>query len=105
MHSAHKQSVVRTSTELFNYVMTLYKWKKDWRFKGEVVQASEKEPEGWKAADRWTVVLECAKLNSIELSHSSRERTVFAAGGMLESAHPGCHQQKAKAQHYRGNGA
>ena len=38
--------------------MTLYKWKKAWRLQGEVVQASEKEPEGWKAADRWTVVLE-----------------------------------------------
>jgi len=96
MHPANRQSVARTSNEFSNYVMTLYKRKKAWRLQGEVVQASEKEPEGWKEADRWTVVLECAKLNAIELSHSSRERTQFAAGGTLESARPGCHQQKGK---------
>jgi hypothetical protein len=30
--------------------------------------ASEKEPEGWSAADKFTVVLEAAGLNSTELS-------------------------------------
>lgn len=49
MHPAHRQSVAPTSNELSNYVMTLYKWKKAWRLQGAVVQASEKEPEGWKA--------------------------------------------------------
>jgi hypothetical protein len=49
MQQAHRQSVARTSNEPSNYVMTLYKWKKAGRLQGEVVQASEKEPEGWKA--------------------------------------------------------
>jgi len=105
MHSAHRRSVARNLNELSNYVMTLYKWKKAWRLQGEVVQASEMEPGGWKDADRWTVVVECAKLDAIELSHSSRERTVFAAEGTLESARRGCHQQKGKSSAYRGNGA
>jgi hypothetical protein len=35
---------------------------------GEVVPSSEKEPEGWIAADTFTVVLESAGLNATELS-------------------------------------
>ena len=48
--------------------MTLYKWRKIWRLKGEVVPASDKEPEGWNAADKFTVVLDSAGLNATELS-------------------------------------
>jgi transposase len=33
---------------------------------GEVVPASEKEPEGWSAADKFTVVLKTAGLNTTE---------------------------------------
>jgi hypothetical protein len=40
--------------------MTLYKWRKAWRLQGEVVPVSEMEPEGWNAADKFTVVLESA---------------------------------------------
>ena len=41
---------------------------------GEVVPASEKDPEGWGATDMFTVVLETAGLNATELSAYCRER-------------------------------
>ena len=77
MHPPHRQSVVRISEELGIHVMTLYKWRKAWRLQGEVVPASEKEPEGWSAADKFTVVLESAGLNATELSAYCRERGLF----------------------------
>ena len=72
-----RQSVVRISEELGIHVITLYKWRKTWRLEGEVVPASEKEPEGWNAADKFTVVLETAGLNATELSAYCRERGLF----------------------------
>ena len=77
MHPPHRQSVARISEELGIHVMTLYKWRKAWRLQGEVVPASEKEPEGWSAADKFTVVLESAGLNATELSAYCRERGLF----------------------------
>ena len=68
MHPPHRQSVARISEELGIHVMTLYQWRKAWRLQGEVVPASEKEPEGWSPADKFTVVLESAGLNATELS-------------------------------------
>jgi predicted cobalt transporter CbtA len=41
-------------------VITLDKWRKHWRLQGEVVPASQKDPEGWGPADKFTVVLETA---------------------------------------------
>ena len=39
-----RQSVARISDELVIHVVTLYKWRKTWRLRGEVMQASKKEP-------------------------------------------------------------
>ena len=39
--------------------------------------ASEKDPEGWGATDKFTVVLETAGLNATELSAYCRERGLF----------------------------
>jgi len=77
MHPPHRQSVARISEELGIHVMTLYNWRKAWRLQGTVVPASEKEPEGWSAADKFTVVLESAGLNATELSAFCRERGLF----------------------------
>jgi transposase len=41
---------------------------KTWRLQGEVVQASDKAPEGWSVTDKFTVVLATAGLNATELS-------------------------------------
>jgi len=72
MSPPHRQSVAEIAQELGIHVITLYKWRKTWRFEGEVVPASEKDPEGWGAADKFTVVLETAGLNATELSAYSR---------------------------------
>jgi transposase-like protein len=68
------QSVAAISQELGIHVITLYKWRKAWRLQGDVVPASQKDPEGWGAADKFTVVLETAGLNATELSGDCRER-------------------------------
>ena len=77
MGPPHRQSVAEISQELGIHVMTLYKWRKAWRLQGEVVQASEKEPEGWNAADKFSVVLESVGLNATELSAYCSERGLF----------------------------
>ncbi len=77
MSPPQRQSVVRISEELGIHVITLYKWRKSWRLQGEVVPASEKDPEGWSATDKFKVVLETAGLNATELSAYCRERGLF----------------------------
>ncbi len=64
----HRQSVALISEELGIHVITLYKWRKAWRLPGEVVPASEKDPEGWSATDKFTVVVEVAGLNATKLT-------------------------------------
>jgi len=63
-----RQSVARISEELGFYFVTLYNWRKTCRLQGEVVMASEKDPEGWTGTDKFTVVLEIAGLNVTEPS-------------------------------------
>ena len=77
MSPPQRQSVARILEELGIHVMTLYKWRKTWRLQGEVVPASEKEPEGWSAADKFTVVLETAGLNATELSAYFRQKGLY----------------------------
>jgi transposase len=73
----HRQSVAQISAELGIHVVTLYNWRKTWRLQGEVVPASEKDPEGWGATDKFTLVLETAGLNATELSTYCRERGLY----------------------------
>lgn len=78
MSPPQRQSVARIAEELgIHHVVTLYNWRKTWRLQGEVVPASEKEPEGWGAADKFTVVLETAGFNDTELGAYCRERGLF----------------------------
>ncbi len=44
---------------------------------GQVVPASEKEPEGSSVSDKFTVVMEPTGLNATELSAYCRERGLF----------------------------
>jgi transposase-like protein len=69
--------VAQISQALGIHQATLYNWRKSWRLQGEVVPASEKDPEGWTAADKFTVVLESAGFNATELSAYCRERGLF----------------------------
>jgi transposase-like protein len=77
MSPPNRQSVVEIVRELGIHAITLYKWRKAWRLQGEVVPASEKEAEGWSAADKFTVVLETAGLNATELGGYCRERGLY----------------------------
>ena len=63
MRPPHRQSVAGISEELGIHLITVDKWRKAWRLQGEVVPASEKDPEGWTATDKFTVVNETAGLN------------------------------------------
>jgi hypothetical protein len=42
------QSVAQIWAELGIHVLTPYNWRKTLRLQGEVVPASEKDPEGWE---------------------------------------------------------
>ncbi len=77
MSPPQRQSVARISAELGIHVVTLFNWRKAWRLQGEVVPASKKDPEGWGATDKFTVVLEAAGLNPTELSACCRERGLY----------------------------
>jgi transposase-like protein len=77
MSPPHTKTVVQISAELGIHVVTLYNWRMAWRLQGEVVPASEKEPEGWSAADKFAVVLESAGLNATELSAYCREQGLY----------------------------
>ena len=46
MSPPHRESVTPVSEEPGIHVITLYKWRKIWRLRGEVVPASVKDPEG-----------------------------------------------------------
>jgi len=78
MSPPNLQSVARISEETGIHVATLYVWRKGWRLEGEVVPASQKDPEGWGAADKLTVVLETAAFNATELSAYCRERGLYS---------------------------
>ena len=77
MSPPHRQSVAQISADLGIHIVTLYNWRKTWRLQGEVVPASEKDPDGWSASDKFTVVLETAGLNATELSAYCRERGLY----------------------------
>ena len=62
MSPHQSQSVARISKELGIYVMSSYGWRKGCQHQGEVVPASQKDPEGWVPADKFTVVLETVGL-------------------------------------------
>jgi len=52
MSPPQRQSIAQISGELGIRLVTFYNWRKVWRMQGEVVPASQKEPEGWTATDK-----------------------------------------------------
>jgi transposase-like protein len=50
MSPPQRQSVAQISAELGIHVVTLYSWKKAWQLEGQMVHASQKDPEGWGPA-------------------------------------------------------
>jgi hypothetical protein len=78
MAPTHRQNVAEIFQHLGIHVITPYNWRKAWRLQGEAVPASLKDSEGWGSADKFTVVLETAGLNSTELGAYCRVRGLFA---------------------------
>ncbi len=66
MDPPQRQNVAQSSKEFGIHVATLYNWRHNWRQQGEVVPASAKDPEGWSAAEKFTLVLETAELNATD---------------------------------------
>ena len=58
------------------------------RLQGAVLPASEKDPDRWSAADKFTVVVETAGFNTTELSSYCRERGLFAEQADLPKGGP-----------------
>jgi transposase len=72
-----RQSVARIAEETGIHKATLYAWRKGWRLEGEVVLAPQKDPEGWTAADKFSVVLKTAGFNATELCAYCPERGLY----------------------------
>ena len=67
MSPPQRQSVAQVAAELGIHVVTLYSWRK----------ASLKDPEGWGPAEKFTVVIEAAGLNTTALSPYCRDRGLY----------------------------
>ena len=74
MSPPNRQDVPQISNELGIHQSTLYKWRSNWRLRGDVVPASEMQPEGWSATEKFTLVVETAGFNATELSSYCLER-------------------------------
>lgn len=71
---SQRQRVARIAEELGIPVVTLYNSRNTWRMQGEVMLASERESEGWNAAEQFRVVLKTTGLSDTELGAYCRER-------------------------------
>ena len=78
------------STYYFRLTPTLYNWRLAWRLQGEVVPTSDKEPEGFRATDTFTVVLETARLIATDFSRHCREPGLFLPLGVDEPRGKDC---------------
>lgn len=78
MSPPNRQDVPKISKESGIHRSTLYQLRSNWHLRGEVVPASEKDPDSWSAADKFTVVFETARFKATELISYCRERGLFA---------------------------
>ena len=77
MNPPNRQDVPQISKELDNHRSTLYQWRSNWRLRGEVVPASEKDPDSWSAAGKFKMVHETDGFNVTTLRSYCRERNLF----------------------------
>ena len=69
--------MVQISAELDIHIVTFYNCRKARRLQAEAVLASEKDPDGLSAADKFTVLLETAGLNATEHMVYCREQWLY----------------------------
>jgi hypothetical protein len=67
----------RFPQELVIHVITLYEWRKAWRLQAEVVPATQKDPQVWGSACKFTGLQETAGLSATELGGYCRDRDLF----------------------------
>jgi len=58
--------------------VTLYNWRKQARDKGLDVPSKKSQGEQWSSEARFTVVLETASMNEVELSKYCRQKGIYA---------------------------
>jgi transposase len=58
--------------------VTLYHWRKQARSGGLVVPGDGRNPEAWSPQDKFSVVLETATLNEMELAEYCRKKGLYA---------------------------
>ena len=81
MSPQNRQDVPQISKELGIHRSKLYQWRSNWRLQGEVVPASEKDPDSWSAADKFTVIVEAAGFNATELCSYCRKKCLRQLDG------------------------
>ena len=70
-------SVPTLKRELGVSDVTLYKWRNEYRNKGNAVPGSDINPDKWVAKDKLAVVIETAALNESELSEYCRRKGLY----------------------------
>lgn len=70
-------SLATLSVELGISESCLYNWRMKARKKGLLVPDSKQQPEQWSSANKFTVVLETARMNETELSIYCRQKGLF----------------------------
>jgi transposase len=77
MSPPDQQSTTQISEETGIHVTTICRWRKKWRLEGQVVPATENNPNRWDSSDKFSAVLETAGFNDTELSIYCRERGLY----------------------------
>ena len=72
-----RSSIAKLSVELGVSESCLYNWRLKAQKAGALVPHSKQPPEQWSSANKFTVVLETARLNEAELSAYCRQKGLF----------------------------
>jgi transposase-like protein len=70
-------SISKLSMETGITETSLYNWRKAARTKGLLMPDSKQAPEQWSSANKFTVVLETARMNESELSAYCRQKGLY----------------------------
>lgn len=77
MMPPESSSVTKLSMELGISESCLYYWRMKARQKGVLMPDSNQKPEQWSSVNKFTVVLETARMSEVELSTYCRQKGLF----------------------------
>jgi transposase len=103
MMPPHNQSVSDVARETGLSEGTLFKWKKQAKAKGIPVPGSESQPERWSPQDKFSIVVETARLSEAEMAEYCRTKGLYveqvqAWRDACMQANGGVAQEAAKLQ-------